>query len=80
MLDNLLSRKLLELEKLKLKTQLAIVRYSFWVYVFPLGGVQGGEGPPNINLGPHIISEIKILRYAFVATFYYVYILRNLRQ
>jgi len=24
---------------------------------FPLGGVQGGTGPPNVNLGPPKISE-----------------------
>ena len=25
--------------------------------IFPLGGVQGGIGPPNVNFGPPKISE-----------------------
>ena len=44
--------------KLKLKTPLDIVTYSPQVQKkFPLGGVQGGTGPLNVNLGPPKISE-----------------------
>jgi len=43
---------------LKLKTQLDIVKYSLGVKkISPQGGVQGGTGPPNVNLGPPKISE-----------------------
>ena len=43
---------------LKLKTQLDIVKYSLWVKKnYPLGGVQGGTAPPNLNMGPLKISE-----------------------
>ena len=42
---------------LKLKTPLDIVTYSPQVQKkFPLGGVLGGTGPPNVNLGPPKIS------------------------
>jgi len=35
-----------------------MVKYSPWAQkMFPLGGVQGGVGPPNVILGPHNISE-----------------------
>ena len=44
--------------KLKLKTPLDILTYSPGVQKkFPLGGVEGGTGPPNVNLGPPKISE-----------------------
>ena len=43
--------------KLKLNTQLDVVKYSLRVQIFfPLGGVQGRR-PPNLNLGPPDISE-----------------------
>ena len=43
--------------KLKLKTQLDVVKYSLQVQkFFPIGGVQG-TGPPNVNLGLLDISE-----------------------
>jgi len=43
---------------LELKTPLDIVNYSPRVQKkIPLGSVQGGTGPPNINLGPRKISE-----------------------
>ena len=39
--------------KLKLKTPLDILTYSPGVQKkIPLGGVEGGTGPPNVNLGP----------------------------
>jgi len=37
--------------KLKLKTQLDMPKYSFWVYFFARGH-PGGAAPPNVNLGP----------------------------
>jgi len=44
--------------KLNLKTPLDIVKYSPRVQKnFPLGGVQGGTGPTNLNWGPPKISE-----------------------
>ena len=44
--------------KLKLKTPYDIVTYSPGVQKkFPLGGVQGGTGTPNVKLGPRKISE-----------------------
>ena len=43
---------------LKLKTPLDIVTYSPRLQKkFPLGGVQRGTEPPNVNLGPPKISE-----------------------
>ena len=42
---------------MKLKSQLDILKYSRGVLKkFPLGGVLGGTGPPNVNLGPPEIS------------------------
>ena len=39
--------------KLKLKTKLDILTYSPGVQKkIPLGGVEGGTGPPNVNLCP----------------------------
>ena len=44
--------------KLKLKTPLVILTYSPVAQKkIPLGGVEGGTGPPNVNLGPPKISE-----------------------
>jgi len=35
-----------------------VVKYSFRVQkIFPLGSIQGGKGPPNVNLGHPDISE-----------------------
>jgi len=43
---------------LKLETSYDIVTYSPKVQKkLPLGGVQGGTGPLNLNLGPRKISE-----------------------
>ena len=43
---------------LKLKTQLDIVKYSFWVKKkFSDRGRPGGVGPPSVNSGPLNISE-----------------------
>ena len=42
---------------MKLKTSFDIVKYSPLVQHFSSGGVQGGTGPPNVNLGPPKISE-----------------------
>ena len=36
---------------------LGIGKYLGCVNVFPLGGVRGGAGPLNVNLGPLDISE-----------------------
>ena len=42
---------------MKLEMLLDIVRYSPGVQKkIPLGGVLGGTGPPNVNLGPPKIS------------------------
>ena len=44
--------------ELKLNIHLDVVKYSLWVQKkIPLGGVQVGAGPPNVNLGPPNISE-----------------------
>jgi len=43
--------------KLKLKTQLDIVKYSLWVKKFSDRGRPGGVGPPSVNLGPPNMSE-----------------------
>ena len=43
--------------KLKLKTQLDIVKYSIWVLHFFCYRRSGGTGPPNVILGPPNISE-----------------------
>ena len=48
--------------KLKLKTPLDIVTFSPGVQKIPLRGVQGGTGPPNVNLGPPKISETTRVR------------------
>jgi len=34
-----------------------VVKYSLWVQIFFRWGRSGGAGPPNLNLGPPIISE-----------------------
>jgi len=41
---------------------LDIVTYSPGVQKIPLGGVEGGTGPLNVNLGPPKISETTRVR------------------
>jgi len=43
--------------ELKLKIHLHVVKYTLRVQKIPLGGVQVGAGPPNVNLGPPVILE-----------------------
>jgi len=43
--------------KLKLKTQLAVVKYSLRVQFFSARWRPGGVGSPDINLGPPLISQ-----------------------
>jgi len=42
---------------LKLKTLLDVVKYSLRVQKIFCQGRSGGAGPPNLNLGPPIMSE-----------------------
>ena len=42
---------------MKIKTPLDIVTYSPRVQKIQQGGVEGGTGPSNVNLGPPEISE-----------------------
>jgi len=46
-----------ETRKLKLNTQLDLVKYSLRVQKFSARWRPGGAGPPNVNFGPPDISD-----------------------
>jgi len=43
---------------LKLKTIRCTKVLASGTKIFPLGGVQGAQGPPNVNLGPLISRKL----------------------
>jgi len=46
--------------KLKLKTQLVMPEFSFWVSMYSARGQRGGAAPPNVNLGsPYYLVKYK---------------------